>query len=68
MTFEFLIVHPRDAGDVRPILIDRLHEALADSLDEFDEEAVARMIRPGLRRVGPEPAPAWSAKGVGNRS
>src|SRR3569832_2396619 len=53
MIFEFLIVYQRAAETgIVDIIRDCLAKVMEDNLNEFDGEAVARMVTPRLERQG----------------
>lgn len=53
MTFDFLIVYQRTTNtEIVGIICDCLAKVLEDNLNEFDREAVERMVVPSVERVG----------------
>ena len=53
MTFEFVIVYQCEAGmSIHEMLLDLLRNVLAANLNEFDDDATARMLIPNFERRG----------------
>ncbi|MBN8476053.1 hypothetical protein [Sulfuritalea sp.] len=53
MIFEFLVAYQRtDDAEIVATIRDCLAKVLEDNLNEFDDEAVERMIIPRLERLG----------------
>jgi hypothetical protein len=53
MIFEFVLLYQREAGvSIGDILLDRLRGVLTDNLNEFDDEATARMLTLHVERCG----------------